>query len=249
MWKNIIKIMIFCLPVLTTWACKEPANRSKTPECRLEMPAVHQTVEIPVTNKDQKIIDNSDAKYSAGIVRVVFPEFELSINGLDIWDEEDLLDDVIDRDTVYLFTAIGESIEGLKLVIESKSWSDIRVEHRYETTATIQDEGPHCDLFEWKHEVSKWETIKRGDDGSYWYPSYEELCLSCSFPKFDLEELKMQVREACGEYWYDFVKDKTTDELPLGIGISSYFLRISGMDKQSGMRKSKMVMVLTPLGC
>ena len=64
------------------------------------------------------------------------------------------------KDTVYLYSELGETIEGQTISISTEQLINLTIEQRYETSVTIMGEGPHCDLIDWKHYDSEWKTLK-----------------------------------------------------------------------------------------
>ncbi|HAK31782.1 MAG TPA: hypothetical protein DCO90_21680, partial [Sphingobacterium sp.] len=98
-------------------------------------------------------IDTVPASHTTNEVKtttsIKFNEFVVSIQGMAIFDPERM--DRLQRDTVEIEAEVGESIEGTYISILSDQVRDLKVEQRYETSVTIMNEGPHCDLTEWKH--------------------------------------------------------------------------------------------------
>lgn len=206
---------------------------------------------IDTTNPHPKLIDNSRPiieQESDSITKIKFPELTLTIRKLVIWNEEQELNKA-QKDTVNFYLELGETIEGQLLSISTNELTDIQVEQRYETSVTIMNEGPHCDLIDWKHYYSDWIQLKKNNKGLFVCDSYEESDWE-KFPKIDIEELKEAVKTHCSEHWYDLVKNiKSPTEYPSGVGISRYFLRVTGKQKDNEQKVIKLIILETPMGC
>ena len=90
--------------------------------------------------------------------KIQFQDFTIVIDDLEAFDENDVLKQ-IQKDTAIVYLEYGESIEGKKISLQS-NFTDFKIYQRLENSITISDEGPHCDLTEWKHYDSEWKHIK-----------------------------------------------------------------------------------------
>ncbi len=173
-----------------------------------------------------------------------FKEFAIKLDSADLYDEEGQLDGIL-GDSAYLYLDIGASIEGLKLTLEGASGVDsIVVEQCYETSVSISDEGPHCDLLDWKHYRSPWKKIRQLTLGVYLCDTYS-MEEQSRFPDVNAGELKKVVSAHCGEEWSNMVKN--VSEYPCEVGISNYYLRIKGIVNGRPLRK--IIVFESPMGC
>lgn len=202
-----------------------------------------QTVAQTILTADAPQLEVEDT-----ITNIRFKEFSVSISRLLIYDADKKLNQ-IQKDTVEIYAEVGEQIEGQLISISSEMLSDFSVEQRYETSITIMNEGPHCDLIEWKHFDSEWKNLKTTKSGQFKGAKYSEKD-SERFPQITMEELKEAVREHCSEDWVMLLDNaiKPT-EYPSAVAISRYFLRISGKRKDNGNLVTKMIIIETPMGC
>lgn len=220
----------------------------------------HTANEVATNTNDSIVSDTTDASAPATplydpsyyeedtITDIQFEEFSLSINRLLVYDEENKLD-AVQADTVIIYAELGESIEGQRLLFADSQLADIRVEQCYETSVTIMNEGPHCDLIEWKHFYSDWKQLSANSKGEFICIEYAEAD-SEKFPAIDIEELKQAVKSQCGDTWYKHVKHiKSPVEYPSGVGISRYFLRITATRKDNGQLVIKLIIIENPMGC
>ena len=183
------------------------------------------------------------------LLNIKFEEITLNLS----WTRElEGYYEVTDRiygDTVIILADLGETIEDQKISILTDSILDLKIEQSYETSVTISDEGPHCDLVNWKHYNSEWKQLALSQDGYYVCLKYTEK-ESEKFPKIQIEDLKDQVKSQCGEHYYKLVSQiKSPTDDPSLVLISRHFIRISGQIKGHSQRFSKLIIVENPMGC
>jgi glucan-binding YG repeat protein len=182
------------------------------------------------------------------VTTIRFKEFSIRINRLILYDEENVMNQ-IQGDTVEIHAELGETIEGQLLSVVSGQLTDVKVEQRYQTSVTIMDEGPHCDLTEWKHFYSEWNLLNKNNQGQFTCAKYTEKDIEI-FPEISIDDLKQKVKEECGPEWFKLVENiKTPTEYPSGVSISRYFLKVTGRSKSSGKTVTKVIIVETPMGC
>ena len=178
---------------------------------------------------------------------IKFEEFTITIDKFGVYDEENKLSQV-QSDTVYISADMGETIENHKIKIETNVLENLNIEQCYETSLTIMNEGPHRDLTEWKHFTSDWKTLKQ-ENGKFLCLSYSEKETE-KFPEISIEEVKAEVKVECGEKWAKHIENVTSvTEYPCGVGISRYFLRITGKLKTNGTKISKLIIIESLMGC
>jgi hypothetical protein len=199
------------------------------------------------TLKSEEILQNEETEEDT-ITDIKFRELSISINRLLIFDEENKLNQV-QNDTVNIYAELGETIESQKITVLSNQIKDFTIEQRYETSITITNEGPHCDLTEWKHYYSDWKTLKTNESGEFICEKYSEKEYT-KFPEVKIEELKEKVKTECGDEMYKLIsKNKKIIDNNSEVGISRYFLRIKGKHKYNGQMITKTIIIETPMGC
>ncbi len=151
------------------------------------------------------------------------------------------------EDTTIVYLELGDSPENNLLTFDLEEAEIVNVYQRYETSATIMDEGPHLDLIDWYHYTSDWSTLEKSSDYSFKSIAYSEEEAS-KFPEVDIEQLKVMVNNIGGERWAGLVKDvKTINDYPVGISISKIEFRIEYLLKD--IKKAKYIVFEMPLGC
>lgn len=182
------------------------------------------------------------------LTTLTFKEFTLSINRLMIYDEDKKLNNV-QKDTVEMYAEFGETVEGQLISVINSQLANLVIEQCYETSVTIMNEGPHCDLINWKHFYSPWKPLKANQKEQFIIHKYTGAERQ-KFPKTSVEELKQHVKKECGVDWAKSVnKAKTLAEYPIRIDISRYYLKVTGQHKESKQTITKIIIIEVPMGC
>ncbi|MEG4904457.1 hypothetical protein [Microcoleus sp. F10-A1] len=241
-----LKIIVSYLTVFAAFSCNDKAL---TKTAQIDTIATTDNIIADQTVfQDSSFVSNKSSDDADTITYIKFPDLTLSINRLVVWDEEKKLNQ-LQTDSVSLSAELGETIEGQKISISTKELTDIIIEQRYETSVAISNEGPHCDLTDWKHYYSDWKPLKQLSDGKFVGITYD-LKENERSPKVPINELKERVREQCGEEWYQLVKNiKSPYEYPSSVGISRYYLKVTGKQKTTGKTIKKTIIIELPMGC
>jgi hypothetical protein len=180
-------------------------------------------------------------------IEIKFQDFSLQME-LEVWDENGELKKV-QNDTAKVYVELGETPQGKKIKIKQSKFKKIEIFQRYENSVTIMNEGPHCDLTEWKHYYSDWKklnfdfTENTFVSDSYQYEDSEK------FIDIDINELKKAVEKECGGYWPEHIKDiKNVNEYPSGVSMSRIFLKILLTDENDSVIEKTIEFVI-PMGC
>jgi hypothetical protein len=191
------------------------------------------------------VFSNLEAvKYEELTTTIHFNEFRLDIQNFSTFDENDL-PAISETDTLTINADIGENLSRSSLVI-SEELTDVKIEQRYETSVTIMDEGPHCDMVDWKHYTSEWKTLKSETANIFKCADYTEKEHE-KFPEVSLQELREAIKKHCGEQGIEHIKSPV--DYPSGVGISRIYLRISGTEKSTGKTVLKYLIFEIPMGC
>ncbi|PCI31032.1 MAG: hypothetical protein COB60_12930 [Flavobacteriaceae bacterium] len=175
-------------------------------------------------------------------LHIKFREFELILPNISVWDEEEKLKE-IQNDTATIYLELGASIEGKSIKIKKIKEGTLKIYQRYENSVTIMNEGPHCDLINWKHYDSPWEELKVVN-GAFNTQKYTETDRE-QFISIDLKELKAAVNEHCGENWLEHIKDVTSPtEYPCGVSTSTLFLKV-----EINNETERIISFEIPMGC
>jgi uncharacterized protein YcfL len=237
-------IIIFL--IFTTLCSCNSSSTNKTEETQSDT-IVSDTTSISNLTDNSRTITN-DEESADTITTIKFNELSISINRLIIYDEDKKIDQ-LQKDTVKIYVELGETIEGQLISISSEQLTGLTVEQQYETSVTIMNEGPHCDLIDWKHFYSGWKQLQSPKTGLFICDKYSEKEYE-KFPEISIDDLKKKVKEQCGDEWLKLVENvNNPTEYPSGVGISRYYLKVSGQRKDNGQTITKLIIIETPMGC
>jgi hypothetical protein len=182
------------------------------------------------------------------VTTIKFDELSVSISRLAI-DDENNKTSQIQKETIEISAQPGETIEEQLISVSSTLLTDLTIEQRYQTSIMVSYEGKHCDLTNWKHFYSDWQLLSSNKTGIFVGNKYTEKDYK-KLPKVSLEELKKKVKEKCGRNWLTIInKVKSLNEYPIDVGISRYYLRITGKRKNNGQKVTKLIIINIPMGC
>lgn len=126
---------------------------------------------------------------------------------------------------------------------------NIRVEQCMQTSVTIMNEGPHCDMTNWLHHTTEWHTISENDSGYYVLKNYNEK--DCKkFPDVSVNQLKEAARKYCGDEWANTINSiQNINEYPCEVGMNKVIVRISGINKENGKEVVNYIALIFSMGC
>ncbi len=178
---------------------------------------------------------------------VSFEDMELTIHGMELYESEGQ-DYESKRNLIQFYAELGMSPENKQVQLKLKKNVDrIAVYQAYQTSLTIQNEGPHCDLLEWKHYDSIWLPLNLDEEQSFTILSYkaEE---GTKFVDVDFDDIKKAVREFCGSDYAERIKQLEEIDYPAAISISMIYLKIVMFDEK-GERTERIIAFEIPMGC
>ncbi len=180
-------------------------------------------------------------------IEIKFRDFSLQMK-LEVWDENEILK-TVHIDTAKVSLELGETPEGKKIKIIQSKYKKIEVFQRHENSISIMNEGPHCDLTEWKHFYSDWEKLDYDlTENTFVSDSYEPEDWE-KFIDVDINELKKAAEKECGEYWSEHINSiQNVYEYPIGVSMSRIFLKIVLTDKNDSVIE-KTIEFEIPMGC
>jgi hypothetical protein len=148
-----------------------------------------------------------------------------------------------------IFADLGESFEGTLIKISSDKLIKIELEQRLGTSVTIMDEGPHCDLTEWRHYTTSWKKLSNNKNSTFRTLSYKNSETS-KFPKVDMKDLSEEAEKECGQRWADLAKKaKSPSEYPCTVTVSRFFIKIKATKTLTGEKFEKVITIVMPMGC
>lgn len=190
---------------------------------------------------------NNDT-YTENGVLIRFEELSLRIEGIKAWDEKNELSK-IQNDSAFVSLDIGEILTSNQIIILESNYNVIKILERFENSLTIMNEGPHCDLINWKHYTSEWFELKSSNNKTFialqMNPERTE-----KFVEINIDNLKKVIKDKCGDDWAELVKDvKTIREYPYGVSTSKIELKIILRNSILNKTIEKLIVFEVPMGC
>jgi hypothetical protein len=200
--------------------------------------------------------DESDVSADSEVI-LPFREFSIRILNLKLDSPFPESDNNVSRngdsqelkDTVYLTTGLGETVEDKLFQISTRTLTELTVEQRYETGLAVSTEDWNCELENWLHFDSEWEPIRKNRNDQY-------LCRAYStderrrFPSFSLIELQKAVEDKCDPKVGAYFRNVTSlQDAPVEIYIRSIYIRITGWDEVQKRKVSRILVFDSQFGC
>lgn len=178
---------------------------------------------------------------------IPFQDFTLAME-LDVWQENNAIKSSY-QDSAKIYVELGDSPLGKEIKIKQTKFKKIELFQRHENSVSIMNEGPHCDLTEWKHYYSEWIQLPfNNTTNTYLSTTYSPEDWGKFIP-VDMAKLKKAVEAHCGGYWPSLLDNtKNINDYPIGISISRIFLKIVLTDKNGNVNE-KTVSFEIPMGC
>lgn len=145
------------------------------------------------------------------------------------YTEDGVPTDTLRTDSVFIWTVYGGSIESETIRIAGhEQLENLKVEQGYRTSLYIASEGECCELRDWKHFHAPWKPLHQIEPGLFRCIDYR-MTEHEKFPAAPATEIKAAVERYCGKSWSNLLEkvQQPTGE-PCDVGISNYYLRISG---------------------
>ena len=181
------------------------------------------------------------------VTKIHLQDLEITINNLVTENKESLNSNSLNE--ILLEVALGEKFDRNVISIKSTEYINFEIYQAFETSLTIMNEGPHCDLLNWKHYKSEWTKLESINLNSFKSKRYDSLELR-KFPNTKSDEILNAIKEHCGENWISLTKDfKSIYDYPFDVGVSRTYLKIKALNKKRGKQIEKIIILALPLGC
>ncbi|HEU5290010.1 MAG TPA: hypothetical protein VFU05_05150 [Cyclobacteriaceae bacterium] len=193
------------------------------------------------------LISTWTSSYTQDNSTINFDGLTIDIKSLGPLNSADLVQTF--KDKAKFIADIGSTLDSATIIVATDYYKDIQVFQSVETSLSISNEGPHCDLTEWKHYQSEWKQLEQTKPNTFQAIKYDES-IARQFPQVSIKDVIEAVRKECGDEWAPLIKDiKTVYEGPCDVSISRYFLKLKAKDKKTGQRIEKIIEINIPMGC
>ena len=121
----------------------------------------------------------------------------------------------------------GENLSQAKVMLHGKDRENYRVALQLETSLSVNAEGPHLDLTEWKHCTTKWHRLKIAYNHKVLLPNFDEVNVDC-FPEVTHDEINAAVLAKGGEEWVRILNGEGWPEgySPVEVSLSTARIKI-----------------------
>src|SRR6187551_2475996 len=89
---------------------------------------------------------------------IKFQELTVEIQGLSAFEGDDLV--TVFKNEASFTADLGWDLDSATILVTAEHYSTVEVYQSFETSIVILNEGPHCDMTEWKHFTSNWIKLK-----------------------------------------------------------------------------------------
>lgn len=185
---------------------------------------------------------------SDSAISIDLDSISVKLDSLEIW-----IDTIkSNRDTTFIYLELGSSLADHYFAVNSTyDSSSILVTYHFETSLTVSDEGPHCDLIDWKHYISAPDTLAQLDStGVYQFKNGYQDSMSTAFPEITMKEVRRAVVKHCSEGWMERTKEsKTIRDYPFSVSISREIIHIVIKNDKGDIIREKFIIFEIPMGC
>ncbi|MDO6592864.1 hypothetical protein [Neptuniibacter sp. 1_MG-2023] len=144
---------------------------------------------------------------------------------------------------------IGDTLSKAMVILEGKNNQSYRVAFQLETSLSVNAEGPHFDLTEWKHCTTEWHQLNITDGNGVVLPNFDEVNVDC-FPEVNHDEIKAAVLAKGGEEWVRIFEGEGWPDgySPVEISLSRVRIKIEKLINTQ-WRVLTVINVAIPMGC
>lgn len=182
---------------------------------------------------------------SEDTLKLIFSDFQIEFPHLSTFDN----DKIQIKDTTELFLDLESSVDSALLIIKGKNITSISLTEQFQTTVSIQDEGPHIELYDWKNYQSDWTKVDSISPFVYRLKYIPEQ-KSEKFPEFSKTELINAALKYGDEHWSNLIKNPPVggwkDYFWIGVGVRR--IKIIGISN-TGKPINKLLIIYPAMGC
>ena len=153
----------------------------------------------------------------------------------------------IKSDTIYLEMNLDSDFFKVPFRIIQSGFDTVKVYQQFNSSVTINYEGPHCDMINWKKFKSEWIEIPYKTSKNN-HKTLERSASQGTEINFSKEELDQAIIEHCSEEWFNLVKNipRITD-YPIDISIYEILFKMIVSNENQSLEK--VIVIDVPMGC
>lgn len=154
---------------------------------------------------------------------------------------------------------VSFNIEERSIHLYSDSLKNISLSFKIESSISVMNEGPHCDLDEWYHGYTDWQMLRfdqyveRPTSVNYYIFEFQKAPWEYDplpFPILDMRVIRSAVRNKCAPFWSDRLKGvKTPYDYPSGVLPSAFIYKVMGTNVRTGKKETYYLRIPQAMGC
>ena len=178
---------------------------------------------------------------------VTFDNMKVAFHDLDVMEAKEL-QRVRMKDSTMFYSDPGVTPENKIVSIKAlEHYSKLEIYQAYRTSVSINNDGPLCDLSNWKHHYSSWTPLEVIDENTFKSKQYSDKDVE-KLIDVSIENLKTAVKNECGLEWSEVIKHiPSIEDLSSEIGVDAIYFKII-MTAPNGKRSEKIIAFEKPIG-
>lgn len=157
--------------------------------------------------------------------------------------------EIVLKDTTELYLDLESELDTFLIYWKNESIISYSIQQQYQTVLSLQDEGPHVELYDWKNYTSPWSKVDSIFKGAYLVKKISKNEAS-QFPAFTKQELISYLASSVNANWVDKISNPETgiwsDKFWIGVGVRRILIKLM---LRNGQEITKMLVVYPPMGC
>ncbi|PSL49218.1 hypothetical protein CLV51_101548 [Chitinophaga niastensis] len=229
--------LLLAAPSLALLGCQQTAKPKKERPVQIDtmqLIAPPAASAVKVASNEVNVVRHDSTTY------IRFNDCYFSLDW--IKPEEQRNDFELHPDTLFFRLENNHTIEGQMLAVTAGEAEKIKVFQSYETSAVIEEQALH----NWKHYRAAWETLHAEANNFFICKTYTAEERS-RFPATSIDVLQQFVKRHYPAGMYARVAQLDSfPTLPVKIAISRYYIKLSGIHKDSPDKINKLLVIDVP---
>jgi len=194
-------------------------------------------------------------KYAITLLMVFLPSFTYALNQIELIPsgksalQESIKYSAPFKKEYYSGLEIGDTLSKAMVMLEGQDNQSYRVAFQLETSLSVNAEGPHLDLTDWKHCTTEWHQLNVAGGKGVVLPNFDEVNVDC-FPEVSHDEIKEAVLAQGGEEWVRIFEGEGWPDgySPVEISLSTVRIKIEKLISAQ-WRVVTVINIAIPMGC
>lgn len=232
---NHFQVILLPIFISIVFSCNNSLKEKDEQQPDLDTPINSE----PNKESSTQIISPKNTLPTKGFTEIKFENITILIHKLETGNIFDFDGNETSKDSVEIEYDIPESVEGQFLYVSKSNLTDVKLEFCHENSLSLHMEGPHWDLYDWKHYTSKWKMLRK-QNGKYQLPEISRKERT-RFPTYSEHDLREYVE------WDTLVAQYPDSQIERFVGVSRIYVRITGF--LNNKKYSYIAVLYEPMGC